>query len=220
MAEEPERGRISVLIVDDHRLVADGLASVISQRSDMQVVGIAGTAAEAELLALEQRPNVILMDYGLPDGNGVAATQRIRRTLPETKVVMVTSFVDDAIVLSAIEAGCVGYIPKEKPSADVLAAIRAAADGEALIPPAMLARLLPRLGRRGSSAPAQELSAREIEVLRLMAEGLGNKEMGKKLHVTINTIRNHVQNILVKLNTHSKLEAVAAAVRQGIIGRV
>lgn len=214
-----EDAPIRVLIVDDHRMVAEGLASSLREDPAIDVVGLAGTAAEADEMARLHRPDVVLMDFGLPDGDGAQAARKIREHRPETKVVMVTSFVDDAILLAAIDAGCSGFIPKQKPSAEVLAAVKAAHEGEALISPSMLVRLLPRLRRSAPGTPAPTLSARELEVLRLMAEGVGNKEIAKRLFVSVNTVRNHVQGILEKLEAHSKLEAVAVATRQGIIGR-
>jgi DNA-binding NarL/FixJ family response regulator len=209
--------RIRVLIVDDHRLVAEGLASVFSQTEDISVAGIAGTAGEAIEMARLHEPDVVLMDYGLPDGNGAETAAHLRKERPETMVVMVTSFVDDAILLAAIEAGCCGYITKDRSSDEVVAAVRAASQGEALISPSMLGRLLPKLRPGGRKVDVQDLSARELEILRLMADGLQNKQIASKAHVSINTIRNHVQSIFQKLDAHSKLEAVATAVKRGLI---
>jgi len=161
-------------------------------------------------------PDVVLMDYELPDGTGVDAAERIKAELPDTKVVMVTSYTDEGVLVRAIEAGCSGYVTKHKVIEEVVSAVRAAAAGEALISPAMLARLLPKLRptKRGVGA---DLTSREIEVLSLLAEGLANQAIADKLVISVHTVRHHVQNIITKLQAHSKLEAVATAAREGII---
>lgn len=209
---------IRVLITDDHAVFADGLAALLTSEPDLAVAGIAGTVADAASLAARSCPDVVLMDYELADGTGVEATALVLEACPSAKVVMLTSFTDDAILLAAIEAGCSGFVTKHRAGREVLDAIRAAAAGEALITPSLLARLLPRL-RREPIRQASKLTAREIEVLELLAEGLSNQAIADRLDVSLNTVRNHVQNVLTKLHAHSRLEAVAAAVRRGLIER-
>lgn len=209
---------IRVLIIDDHAVFADGLAALLASEPDLDVAGIAGTVDDAGPLAAATQPDVVLMDYELADGTGVDATARVLAACPTAKVVMLTSFTDDAVLLAAIEAGVSGFITKHRAGHEVLDAVRAAAAGEALVSPALLARLLPRL-RREPVREASKLTARELEVLELLAEGLSNQAIADRLNVSLNTVRNHVQNVLTKLHAHSRLEAVAAAVRRGLINR-
>ncbi len=209
-------GRIRVMVVDDHQLVAQALAEVLDDEPDLDVVARTGSVAEATQTARELAPDVVLMDYQLPDGNGVAAAERIRRHRPETKIVMLTAYAEDALLVAAVEAGCSGYLTKDRAVEEVVSAVRAAHAGEVLISPAKLAQLLPKL-RRSSSAGGVSLTAREIEVLQLMAEGLSNHAIAERLVLSLNTVRNHVQSVISKLQAHSKLEAVAIAVRTGVI---
>jgi two-component system response regulator DevR len=211
-----DEARIRVLIVDDHQMVAESLAAAFQPEKDIELVGIAGTAGEAKHLVEIERPDVVLMDFRLPDQDGAAATAEIKARRPETQVVMVTSADDEAVLLQCLEAGCSGFIPKQRPVRELLEAVRAVHAGEALVSPPMLARLLPRL-RPGHREATSELTPRELDILRLLAEGLSNQVIAERLGITRNTVRNHVQSILAKLEAHSKLEAVATAVREGII---
>jgi DNA-binding NarL/FixJ family response regulator len=208
--------KIRVLVTDDHAMFAQGVVRSLQEHDDIVVVGTAGSVEESVAAARMHKPDVVLMDYELPDGTGVDAAERIKTELPETKVVMVTSYTDETVLVRAIEAGCSGYVTKHKVIEEVVSAVRAAAAGEALISPAMLARLLPKLRptKRGVGA---DLTSREIEVLTLLAEGLANQSIADKLVISVHTVRHHVQNIITKLQAHSKLEAVATAAREGII---
>jgi DNA-binding NarL/FixJ family response regulator len=156
------------------------------------------------------------MDYELPDGDGASATERIKAETPEAQIVMVTSFDDEGILVRAIEAGASGFITKHKAIQEVAAAVRAAHAGEALISPSMLARLLPKL-RQNPRGVGADLTAREVEVLKLLAAGVSNQQIAEELVLSLHTVRNHVQNVITKLGAHSKLEAVATAVREGLI---
>jgi DNA-binding NarL/FixJ family response regulator len=215
-AQPSESAPIKVLIVDDHQMFAQSLVSALSREADLQVIGTAGTVEEARARARSMRPDVVLIDYGLPDGDGATAAQHIKDDRPQTKTVMLTSFTDDSVLVAAIEAGCSGHVLKHKGVQELVDAVKAAHAGEALISPAMLARLLPKLHRNHRGVGA-ELTPREIEVLKLLAEGLSNQAIAQRLTISLHTVRNHVQNIITKLQVHSKLEAVAAAVREGII---
>lgn len=206
---------IRVLIVDDHVMVAQGLSEVIGAEGDMEVVGQARTVQEAELGAQRFEPDVVVMDYRLPDGDGAQATARILARQPDIKIVMVTASDHDTVLAAAIEAGCTGYVTKDRAAQEVVSAVRAASRGEVTVPAAMLAKLLPRARSQRSAVGA--LSPREMEVLTLLAEGLSNRDIADRLVVSISTVRNHVQNVISKLGVHSKLEAVTTAMRQGII---
>src|SRR5438105_8850910 len=194
------------------------LTTALGVAEDVCIVGTANSAEEALSLARVHHPDVVLMDYGLPDGDGVSAAEAIRAARPETKVVIMTGYADDATLLRAIEAGCSGFVTKGQDLGTLLSALRSADAGEALMPPDVLRRLLPRLSptHRGVG---WDLTAREIDVLTLVAEGLANREIAARLGIQVTTARNHVQNILAKLGAHSKLEAVAVAYREGVITR-
>lgn len=212
-AESP---KIRVLVVDDHQLLTQSLLMVLREEPDLDVVGAAASVAEARAMARRTSPDVVLMDYRLPDGVGTDAARQIREENPAIKVVMLTGFPDDAILVAAIEAGCSGYITKDSAVTEAISAVRAAFAGEALISPSMLARLLPKL-RRDYRGVGSSLTDREREVLQLLAKGSQNQAVADQLFLSVNTVRKHVQSILSKLGAHSKLEAVAIAVREGVI---
>ena len=211
--------RIRVLICDDHHVVAQGLAMVMDAEPDIEVVGVAGSVAEVRQMVVSRRPQVVLMDYGLPDGDGVSATAAIKASQPDVQVIMLTSYVDEDILVAAIQAGCTGYVTKHKGAEELTAAVRLAAEGEALVSPDMLALLLPRL-RRGNHGLGWDLTPRERQVLDLLALGESKEAIARRLFLSTNTVRNHIQNILTKLGAHSRLEAVAAAAREGLLHRV
>jgi DNA-binding NarL/FixJ family response regulator len=207
---------IRVVIVDDHEMFAQGLEAILNADPGLEVVATAGTVDAGCASVRLHLPDVVLMDYELPDGDGAEATERIKADAPKTQVVMVTSFDDESVLVRAIEAGCSGFITKHKAIQEVSSAVRAAHAGEALISPSMLARLLPRLRQKPRGVGA-DLTPREIEVLKLLADGVSNQQIAEKLVLSMHTVRNHVQNVITKLGAHSKLEAVATAVREGII---
>jgi DNA-binding NarL/FixJ family response regulator len=206
---------IRVLIVDDHAMVAQGLAEVMGAQPDIQVLAQAGTAQDAQRLAGELSPDVVVMDYRLPDGDGAVAAKGIRADAPDTAVVMVTASDHDTVIAAAIEAGCSGYVTKDRAAQDVVAAVRAAARGELSFPASVLARMVPRL--RGDAPRSSALTPRELEILQLLADGRSTKDIAEELVLSPSTVRNHVQNVLGKLDAHSQLEAVTIAVRQGIV---
>jgi DNA-binding NarL/FixJ family response regulator len=208
--------RIRVVVVDDHEMFAQGLTAVLGADPSIEVVATAGTVEAGLAAARLHAPDVVLMDYELPDGDGASATERIKADVPNAQVVMVTSFDDEGILVRAIEAGASGFITKHKAIQEVAAAVRAAHAGEALISPSMLARLLPKL-RQNPRGLGSDLTAREVEVLKLLAAGVSNQQIAEELVLSLHTVRNHVQNVITKLGAHSKLEAVATAVREGLI---
>jgi len=211
-------GPIRVVICDDHQVVADGLAAILAMEPGIEVVDVTNSMAEAVAAAREQRPDVVLMDYGLPDGNGAEATRAVKDVRPEAKVVMLTSFVDEETLVAAIEAGCSGFVPKHKGTSELTVAIRLAAEGEAVVSPDMLALLLPRLARSNRGL-GHDLTPREREVLQLLSDGESKDRIGERLFLSPNTVRNHIQGVLSKLGAHSRLEAVAIAAREGLIRR-
>ena len=207
---------VRVLLCDDHQVFVEALAGLL-EADGLEVVQIVGRVGDAVAAAMAQRPDVVLMDYELPDGDGVGATRAIKAVVPDTHVVLLTSNADEDVLVAAIEAGASGFVTKHKPAAEVTAAIRAAAGGEMLVSSDMLARLLPRMNRGGGGKAAYDLTAREVEVLELLAEGTPNHELATRMGISRNTVRNHVQNLLTKLGVHSRLEAVALATREGLL---
>lgn len=206
---------IDVLIVEDHTLLSDALASALESHG-FHAVRTAKTIAQALNSARTQCPDVVLMDFRLPDGEGTKAAAEIRASCPDSKVVMLTAEAHESVVLAAIEAGCSGYLLKSAQLEEVIDAVRAAHAGEALISPAMLARVLPQLrGEKGGVG--ERLSRRETEVLELLAEGHSNQSIADDLVLSPHTVRNHVQRIIQKLGAHSKLEAVAIGARTGLL---
>jgi DNA-binding NarL/FixJ family response regulator len=208
--------RIGVLIVDDHRMFAESLARLLADEPDLDVVGLATDAAQAVAQAAALLPQVVLVDYQMPDRDGVSLAADLKRAHPDMMVVMLTGSTDDRVLLAAIEAGCSGFLTKDRAADEVASAVRAAAAGEALISPAMLARLLPKLSRNYRPIGA-DLTGREREILALLADGWTNPNIAQHFHLSVNTVRNYVQAILTKLGAHSKLEAVATGVKEGII---
>jgi DNA-binding NarL/FixJ family response regulator len=207
---------VGVLIVDDHRMFSESLARLLDDEEGIAVLGVAATGSDAIEMVNRLHPNVVLMDYQLPDQDGVAVTAEIKRQNPSVMVVMLTGSTEDRVLLAAIDAGCSGFLTKDRAAVEVVHAVRAAAVGEALISPVLLARLLPKLNRTQSSV-GEDLSDREREILGFLARGMTNKLIAAELFLSVNTIRNHVQSVLAKLGAHSKLEAVSTAVREGII---
>jgi DNA-binding NarL/FixJ family response regulator len=209
---------IRVLVVDDHQIFVQSLVRLLESQATIAVVGTAATAGQAEQAVIACEPDIVLMDFELPDRDGAKATEAIKALRPETKVVMLTGRTDQQALIRAIGAGCAGFVAKTERIDKLVDAIRAAHQGEALSQHVELPSLLARL-RPTSRGLGSDLGPRELEVLRMMAAGLANKEIADQLYLSLNTVRNHVQHILYKLGVHSKLEAVATAVREGIIER-
>jgi two-component system response regulator DevR len=207
---------VGVVLIDDHRMFTESLSRLLGLDDDIEVLGIGANGREALTLVEKFRPRVLLIDYDIPEGNGVQVAKQLKQRFPETMIVMITGSDDDRVLLGAIEAGCSGYLTKDRASSEVANAVRVAAVGDALLSPAQMARLLPRL-TKSYRAVGSELTDREREVLKLLARGATNKAIAAELFLSVNTIRNYVQGILTKLDAHSKLEAVSTAVRAGVI---
>jgi DNA-binding NarL/FixJ family response regulator len=212
---------IKVLIADDQRLMREGLATLLALADDIDIVAQAGDGAEAIELAKAHQPNVILMDIQMPHINGVEATRTIRSILPATQIIILTTFDDDEYLLAGLRAGACGYLLKDMPSEQLADAIRSAAKGQSPIGPEMARKLVNLVTQNpiASSPPAavSELSEREIEVLRLIADGLSNKEIAEKLFIAEGTAKNHVSNILSKLEARDRAQAVARAKESGLL---
>ena len=211
---------IRVLLVDDHRLLTDALSGLLSREPDIEVSGVAATVAGARDAAREPM-DVVLMDYTLPDGTGAQATREIKRRWPSAKVVFLTGLSDDETMLDAVAAGADGYLTKDRAGTDVVLAVRAAHAGEILLPRAVAYELAERVAaaRKRSDAyiDVPDLTPRELEVLRALVGGRSSREICAELYISPNTLRTHVQNLLNKLRVHSKLEAVAVALRQQLV---
>jgi DNA-binding NarL/FixJ family response regulator len=207
---------IRVLIVDDHEVLASSLAKALEAEPDLLAVGVAGTLERAAALIRTTAPDVLLLDHRLPDGDGVAAIGRLRELRPSMAIIVLTASPSEHLMVSAVEAGVSGFLSKTRSLGEVTSAVRAAAVGEAVISPEMLARLLPRLGGSGRVGAAA-LTDREREILGLIAHGLSNAAIAEQLVVSVNTVRNHVANLLGKLGARSKLEALSIAIREGLL---
>lgn len=195
MRAEAAAEEIGVAIVDDHRMFAESLARLLGDENHISVQGVGANRREALQLVEQFRPRVLLIDYHMPDANGVAVASEIKERWPETMIVMLTGDSEDQILISAIEAGCSGFFNKDRASSEVAAAVRVASAGEAVISPAQLVRLLPKLNRSYRPAGA-DLTERELEVLNLLARGTTIRVIATELFLSVNTIRNWLFGVL------------------------
>lgn len=214
--KRPGSEPIRVMIVDDHAMVAESLRRVVDDEPDMCTVRTAYGAREAEATTADVAPDVVLIDLCLPDGDGLAVGRVLRRSCPEAALVLLTDEPAPPSLAAAFDAGFRGHLDKSASVDRLVQAIRQAAAGEFVLAPAAFAQLVP--GRAGTTSD-QRLTGRELEVLRLVAEGLTNKDIAARLVVSLNTVRKHVQSVLTKIDAHSKLEAVIIARRRGLIDR-
>jgi DNA-binding NarL/FixJ family response regulator len=204
---------IGILIVDDHPVVRAGLVGILAGEPDLRVVGEASSAAEAVTAARTLRPDVVLMDLRMPGGDGVIATAGVLAEHPSARVVVLTTYETDADILRAVEAGAAGYLLKDVARAELVAAIRAAARGETVLAPSVATRLVDRMRR---PAPADALSPRELEVLRLVAKGLSNADIGKALFISEATVKTHLLRTFAKLGVSDRTAAVTTALAAGL----
>jgi two-component system nitrate/nitrite response regulator NarL len=209
-----------VLIVDDHKLFAEAIRSALSSGGKgMDIIAVAGTAREGLEAAKKGRPDVALVDLGLPDGNGIQLGREILETCPGTVVLAVTAMSDPQMLREAMKSGLHGYITKDTPMAHFVESIEAAVNGHVIVPHKLAARAAgAKTGEeRDASLMAEQLTSRERDVLGMLVEGRRSDEMATKLSISPNTVRTHIQNILTKLQVHSRLEAAAFAVRHGLV---
>jgi len=212
-----------ILLVDDHEIVRLGLTALINDRDDMQVVGEAGNAADAVRVAEQLQPDVVLMDIRMPGEGGIEATRQIVARFPRIKVVMLTSFADDELVIRAINAGAMGYVLKQVGNDELLRAIGAAARGEALLDPATTARLLSRVREKERSTEAdafRELSDREMDVLAEVARAKTNAEIGVTLNLSEKTVRNYLSTMMEKLHLSNRVELAVYAVEHHLFEKL
>jgi DNA-binding NarL/FixJ family response regulator len=220
-AGSPERLR--VLVADDHALFRRGLQMVLEAEPDIELVGEASDGVEAVERSQELMPDVILMDVRMPRRSGIEAASQIKDLLPHVKILMLTISDEEADLYDAIKAGASGYLLKEIPIDEVADAIRSVWAGQSRISPSMASKLLNEFAAMSKATgdrtqiPAPRLTDREMEVLRLVARGMNNRDIAKELYISENTVKNHIRNILEKLHLHSRMEAVVYAVREKLL---
>ena len=209
---------IRVLIADDHAVVRTGLRTFLELQDDIEVVADVGDGEAALEAAREHEPDVVLMDLVMPGIGGVEAIRRLREVRPEARVLVLTSFLDDEKLFPAVRAGAAGYLLKDVEPAELVRAIRAVGEGEALLHPAVAARLMEEFAEAERPAPEEALTAREREVLELIARGLPNKLIARDLDIAEKTVKTHVSSILSKLGLTDRTQAALYAVRAGLVG--
>ena len=205
---------IRILLVDDHSVVRQGLRLFLKRDAELEVVGEAADGAQALRLSRELKPDVVLMDLLMPGMDGIAATAAIRRELPDTEVLALTSVLEDASVVGAVRAGAIGYLLKDTQAEALCQAIKAAAAGQVQLTPKAAARLMQAISARQSP---EALTQRETEVLRRLSQGQSNKQIALNLHNTEQTIKAHVRSILSKLGVQSRTQAALYAIRTGLV---
>jgi DNA-binding NarL/FixJ family response regulator len=225
-ADSPEQPEpIRTLIVDDHALFRRGLEMVLGAESDIELVGEASDGSEAVQRAAEFLPDVVLMDIRMPRSTGIEACRAMKDAAPSTKIVILTNSDEEEDLFEAIRAGASGYLLKDIPLDEVAGTVRAVHGGQSLINPSMAAKLLAEFASlarrdaedRAEQVPAPKLTEREMQVLKLIARGMNNRDIAGELYISENTVKNHVRNILEKLQIHSRMEAVMVAVRDKLI---
>ena len=216
-----EQARIRVLVVDDQELFRRGLTMLLSVEDDIEVIGEASDGSAAATLAASTAPDVILMDVRMPKLTGIEACVTMKDAAPHARIIMLTASDEEADLYEAVKNGASGYLLKDSSIDEVAQAVRVVADGQSLISPSMAIKLLDEFKQMSRSdrtaVPTPRLTERELEVLRLVAQGLNNREIAKQLFISENTVKNHVRNILEKLQLHSRMEAVMYAVREKLL---
>lgn len=214
------REKIRVLIADDHAVLREGMRQLLAKEPDLEVVGMAADGAEAVRLTQELAPDVVIMDIVMPQLNGIEATRRIKLISPSTAVLPLTAYDDERYVVGLLEVGAAGYLLKSATGREIVGAIRAVRSGESVLHPAATTRLLARALRSPVETPQPRaeapLTEREVEILRLAAKGLSNKEIAQELSLSLPTVKAHLGNVFNKLAVGSRIEAVLWAMRKGL----
>ncbi|WP_078428998.1 response regulator [Alkalihalobacterium alkalinitrilicum] len=208
---------IKVLLVDDHEMVRMGLSAYLSTEDDIEVVGEATNGKEGVALALQMQPDIILMDLVMEVMDGIEATKQITSQLPKVKVIVLTSFVDDEKVYPVIEAGAFSYLLKTTRAPEIAKAIRAAHQGEAIVESQVTNKMMQRMRNQQKRVPHDELTLRELDVLKLVGIGKTNQEIADELYIGIKTVKTHVSNILAKLNVDDRTQIAIYAHRHGLV---
>ena len=219
MSEQQEKQPIQVLIVDDHAIVRDGIRSLLSTIPDMEVAGEAANGSQAVSLFNRLQPDIVLMDLVMPEMDGIQAIEQIIAPNPEARILVLTSFATDDKIFPALKAGACGYLLKDSDSEELVRSIREVQRGESSIDPKIARKLLREISDPPPQAPPSEvdpLTVRELEVLKLVAQGKSNQEIAQQLVISEGTVRAHVSNILVKLHLASRTQATLYALRQGL----
>lgn len=220
-SEQEPADQIRVVVVDDQELFRRGLTMLLGVEAGIEVVGEAGDGVEGTSLAAATAPDVVLLDIRMPKRTGIEACLAIKEAVPAAKIIMLTVSDEEADLYEAVKSGASGYLLKDSSIEEVAQAIRVVADGQSLISPSMAVKLIDEFKQMSrperSHVPGLRLTERELEVLRLVARGMNNREIAKELFISENTVKNHVRNILEKLQLHSRMEAVMYAVKEKLL---
>ncbi len=208
---------IRIVIVDDHEMVREGLRNILEAEPDLQIVGESASANDLTDLVDRAQPDIVLLDALLPGVSGPEACRRLLETHPDVRVIMVTNYSDDAVVDESIRAGAKGFVVKDIERFTLVESIRAVHRGEGVIAPSVAGQILDRLRATESAAKVPALGESQLHILRLVAEGFSNREIAERVHLSENTVKSHVQEILQKLNVRNRVEAAIHATRQGLI---
>lgn len=215
---------IRILLCDDQDIVTEGMGVILRAVRDFQVVGVARDGAQAVELAGKLQPDLVLMDLRMPMMNGIQATRKLREQFPQVKVLVLTTYDDDEWVFDAIRAGAAGYLLKDTPREQIIAAIRGTVAGATHVDPQVAGKLFAHLSQPTSVAPvasmlAADLSVRELDILKLLASGLTNSEIAERLHLSKGTVQNYISNIFVKLDVTDRTQAAVMAMRHGLVAQ-
>src|SRR3954463_10784120 len=211
------REMIKVLFVDDHEMVRIGVSAYLTAQHDIEVIGEADNGKTAIELALSLRPDIILMDLVMEEMDGIEATRKIIEQWPEAKVIIVTSFLDDEKVYPALEAGATSYMLKTSKASEIANAVRATYQGQSVLEPEVTGKMMVKMRQKATHLPHEELTARELEILLLMAEGKTNQDIADDLYIALKTVKTHVSNILSKLQVQDRTQAVIYAFKHSLV---
>ncbi|MBS4213626.1 MULTISPECIES: response regulator [Neobacillus] len=208
---------IRVVFVDDHEMVRIGVSAYLSAQPDIKVVGEADNGKTGVELALQLRPDIILMDLVMKEMDGIEATRQIIEQWPEAKIIIVTSFLDDEKVYPALEAGATSYMLKTSKASEIANAVRATYQGQTVLEPEVTGKMMVKMRQKSQHLPHEDLTSRELEILLLMAQGKTNQEIADELFIALKTVKTHVSNILSKLNVQDRTQAVIYAFKHSLI---